>query len=95
MPFKKGDPNINREGRPLGSTKPKWNNIQDLFELTIEEWNELSALQKVDKGLAMMTIILAKVPTVHLTAEESKANVVDSIERKKQEAMNGISTTDA
>jgi hypothetical protein len=29
MPFTKGDPNINRQGRPVGSTKPRWNNIQE------------------------------------------------------------------
>ena len=99
MPIPKGDSAAGKAiaafgaGRPKGSTKPKWNNIQDLFDLTIEEWHKLSPCVKVEKGIRLMEIILAKVPNIHLTAEESVKNVLgEEIEKAKQEATNGLNT---
>jgi hypothetical protein len=92
MPFTKGDPNINREGRPVGTTKPRWNNVQDLFNLTIEEWDALSPVVKVSKGIELMTLILSKVPSIHLTAEESVINVVGLEIQKAKDAVSSSLT---
>ena len=76
MPFSKNDPNINREGRPVGSTKPKWNDLQTLLDITIEEWDKLTPLQKVEWGQKQFQMVIDKVPQVHLTQQESVLNAL-------------------
>jgi hypothetical protein len=63
-------------GRPKGSTKPKWNNLQDIFGMGTEDWDKLSPLQRTEKCWEWARMILEKVPMVHLTQEQSVDNVV-------------------
>lgn len=93
MPFTKGDPNINRGGRPVGSTEKRWNNLQNWYEMMMEGWDEMKPKEKFEGGMAGMRMILEKVSSIHLTPEDSKMNVEQSFLARKQQEANVTSST--
>jgi hypothetical protein len=92
MPFAKGDPNINRAGRPTGSTEKRWNNLQNWYEMMMEGWDDMKGREKFEGAMTGMRMILEKVPSIHLTPEESKLNTEQGFAEKKQELLSAIST---
>ena len=61
--------------------------------MMLEGWDELSDQKKFDGALQGMTVLLNKVQSIHLTQEESKSNVDNSILFKKQELINSLDAT--
>jgi len=46
MPFVKGDPRINRAGKKPGTVDKKWQNIQAIWQMFMEEYPKLQSNEK-------------------------------------------------
>lgn len=77
--------NINRTGLNAHCYKKRWNNLQDWYEMLLEGWPDLKPVEKVDRSLQGMMMLINKVNAIHVTAEESVKNVVGEVQEKKKE----------
>lgn len=75
--FVKGDPNINRNGRPEGAKDKRWYDLNWWYSLIIDNVDKLNEVQKVELGLKGLALIVSKLPQVPATPQESVDRVVD------------------
>lgn len=81
MPFKKGDPNINRtglnKGYGHGRKNIRWNNLQDLAEWAGEIAENLPAEIVLEYIKHKEILLLGKISSVPATPAESLENTKD------------------
>ena len=74
MPFEKGDPRINRKGRPIGSKNKLREKIITLVESEIDEMlaciHEMKPKDRVDVLLQLLEFALPKYGRIDSTDEE-------------------------
>lgn len=76
--FVVGDPRINREGRALGATDRKWMDIKWWFSHVEANIDKMLPHQRVEAGLRGMAMLLAKMPQLPSTPQESVKRVEDA-----------------
>lgn len=80
----------NPAGRPLGSKNKQYLTLEFWFEYIHDSANKLSESQKVAVGLQCLDKLLAKMPTIPQTPEDSLKNATAKFDLIKQLENNAV-----
>lgn len=83
-PFVPNDPRINRDGRPVGATDKKWNDVRWWFTLITENYEKMKPREKVDAGLRGLSLLISKMPNLPKDPDESLERAKSTQEQEKE-----------
>lgn len=76
-PFVSGDPRINLAGKPTGIRDQKWHDLKWWYNLVLDNYKDLNAVQRVELGLKGLALLVSKLPSLPATPDASVQRVID------------------